>query len=192
MKFDINNYKGKFAMHCKTEEEARDFCNYLHSIGRKWSGRSLYKNNTMYSIYENNTAYAFNCGEYCSTTWYKEHGYTILEWEDFMNKEFTKADLRTGDVILQRNGLVGIVNCDLEMIICRNGGWNDLDMVREDLTNESGDIFDIVEVRRPTKKSECCFDAITHKWGTLVYGEVEEMTLAEVCKLLGKNIKIVQ
>ena len=36
MKFDINDYKGKYTMHCKTEEEAKDFCEYLHSVGRRW------------------------------------------------------------------------------------------------------------------------------------------------------------
>ena len=27
MKFNIDDYKGEYAMHCKTEEEAKDFCN---------------------------------------------------------------------------------------------------------------------------------------------------------------------
>lgn len=29
MKFNIDDYKGKYVMHCKTEEEAIDFANYL-------------------------------------------------------------------------------------------------------------------------------------------------------------------
>ena len=37
MKFNIDNYKGKYVMHCKTEEEAKIFCKYLHSIGRMWN-----------------------------------------------------------------------------------------------------------------------------------------------------------
>ena len=36
MRFNIEDYKGKYAMHCKTEEAAKDFCNYLDSLGRKW------------------------------------------------------------------------------------------------------------------------------------------------------------
>lgn len=36
MKFNINKYEGNYAMHCKTEEEAKIFCRYLDSVGRKW------------------------------------------------------------------------------------------------------------------------------------------------------------
>lgn len=34
MKFNINKYMGNYAMHCKTEEEAKIFCRYLDSVGR--------------------------------------------------------------------------------------------------------------------------------------------------------------
>ena len=37
MRFNIEDYKGNYVMHCKTEEEAEIFCKYLHSIGRTWS-----------------------------------------------------------------------------------------------------------------------------------------------------------
>jgi hypothetical protein len=49
-------------------------------------------------------------------------------------------------------------------------------------------------VRRPCTKGDCCFNAFEHNYGTLVYErkEVEEMTLEEVCKALGKEIKIVK
>ena len=35
--FDFGNYKGRYAMHCKTEEEAKEFCKVMHEAGRKWS-----------------------------------------------------------------------------------------------------------------------------------------------------------
>lgn len=37
MRFDANDYKGRYAMHCATEKEANIFLEYLDSIGRKWS-----------------------------------------------------------------------------------------------------------------------------------------------------------
>ena len=46
MKFNIDDYKGKFAMHCKTKEEAEDFCRYLDSIGCKWKNGNRYLNCT--------------------------------------------------------------------------------------------------------------------------------------------------
>lgn len=190
MKFELSNYvDDKCAMHCKTKEEFDEFLEYLYNNG--YDHLEPQFNHTF--CYGDNVYY-FNDCTWAHLEYAKRNHHTILEWEDFMNKEFTKADLRTGDVILQRDGLIGIVNRDLEMIVCDDNHWNDLDNVREDLTNVLGDEFDIVEVRRPTKKGECCFNAMNYKWGTLVYEykEPEEMTLAEVCKLLGKNIKIIQ
>ena len=112
-----------------------------------------------------------------------------------MNGTFTKADLKTGDIIRRRNGWVEIVNLELDMLICKSG-WNNLDSVREDLTNIAGEQFDIIAVRRPMAKNDCQFKAFEYEWGTLVYDRerdaVEEMTLEQVCKLLGKNIKIIK
>ena len=34
--FNINDFNGKVAMHCKTEKEANDFCKVLHENGRRW------------------------------------------------------------------------------------------------------------------------------------------------------------
>ena len=196
MKFDINDYKGKYyVMHCKTEEEAREFCNYLHSIGRKWCNDAAYTNQTYYYAHKDNTVYHFNNGTYGSLNVAIGCDYTILEFSDFdWSKEFTKADLKTGDVVLRRNGSTEIVNRELGMFIRKNG-WNDLDEIRENLTsvfnNEHGDI---VAVRRPKNKYDCMFNAFERERGTLVYErkEPEEMTLEQVCKLLGKEIKIIK
>lgn len=196
MKFDINNYKGMYyVMHCKTEEEAREFCNYLHSVGRKWCSGKSYIGLTNYRENKEKTAYNFNNDSYADTSWYENMGYTILEFSDFdWSKEFTKADLKTGDVVLRRGGDTEIVNRELEMLI-RKEGYNDLDVIRDDLTSAYlTPQLDIVAVRRPIDKADCVFDAFKYKRGTLVYErkEVEEMTLEQVCKLLGKEIKIIK
>ena len=193
MKFNINEYEGKFVMHCKTEEEAKDFCQYLDSVGRKWCSGDSYIGHTAYKWYEEKTAYNFNEGFYCDTDYYKKENYTILEWEDFMKRTFTKENLKTGDIIQRRNGNTEIVNLELGMFI-RRSGWNNLDSIKSDLTCTNGKEFDIVAVRRPKEKGDCQFNAFEYKWGTLVYErqEVEEMTLEQVCKLLGKEIKIIK
>ena len=92
---------------------------------------------------------------------------------------------------------LGIVITEHKVIACQNGGWCNLDHIKDDLTNSFGSgNYDIVAVRRPKDKCDCCFDAFRYNAprGTLVYEqkEVEEMTLSEVCKLLGKEIKIVK
>jgi hypothetical protein len=195
MKFNIKDYEGDYVMHCKTEKEAKNFCEYLNSIGKTWWRGGSYVKDNKYDDYTNQTAYNFNDGTYQNVPYFVEEGYTILEWSDFMNAPFTKYDLKTGDVILRRNGKVEIVNRELEMFICPMG-FNDLNDTREDLTDKIDEIYDIIAVRRPQDKSECQFDAFTYKYGELVYDRArdtaEEMTLAEVCKLLGKNIKIIK
>jgi hypothetical protein len=196
MKFNINDYPGEYAMHCKTAKEARSFCDYLKSVGRTWC-TGLQYDDTAWGYDCEDTVYFFNNGTRSDVNYAKSQNCTILEWEDFMNKEFTKGNLKTGDVVLRRNGNIEIVNRELGMLICSNGGWNDLDDIREDLTAKiCGEQWDIVEVRRPTTKSDCCFNSMKYDKheGTLVYErkEPEEMTLAQVCKLLGKEIKIVK
>lgn len=159
MRFDINDYKGKYVMHCKTKEEAESFCKYLDSTGRTWCNGDSYLKSTEWYCYKDKTIYYFNNSTF-SNIENITSDYKILEWEDFMNKEFTKADLKTGDVILRRNGDVEIVNRELDMLICKNCGWNDLKSIQEDLTDICGEIFNIVKVKRPNKKSDCCFNAM--------------------------------
>lgn len=109
-------------------------------------------------------------------------------------KTFSKSDLKTGDLILRADGITGIVNRELGTIISKYD-WIDLDGYNDDLIHlDDTTGFDILEVRRPLSKSDCQFTAFDRKLGCLVYERdpVEEMTLDEVCKLLGKKIKIVK
>jgi hypothetical protein len=195
MKFEINDYKGNYAMHCKTEAEAKSFCKYLHEHGRRWNDGGHYKNSTQWEIYGADTIYFFDEGMFGHINGGSSlDGYTILEWSDFMDNTFAKGNLKTGDVILRRNGEVEIVNRELKMFI-RKEGWNSFDDECEDLTTRYPDNgWDIIAVRRPIEPSDCRFRAFELKLGTLVYEreKIEEMTLVEVCKLLGKNIKIIQ
>ncbi len=221
MKFNINDYKDRaneYVMHCKTPEEAEDFRDYMIASGQ---------NNKLYHLNEYadvlryfskketelpfNIAYDFNNDSFCSVSYIKFMGCTVLEWSDFMDREepdaskesdshteeslksFTKADLKTGDVIQRRNGRVEIVNRELGMFICQDG-WNDLVHIKEDLTTTClNNGYDIVAVRRPKDKADCRFSAFKMNWGDLVYKREDpvEMTLSEVCKLLGKTIRIV-
>lgn len=90
MRFNIEDYKGKYVMHCKTEEEAEIFCEYLHSIGRTWGNGDSYKddnNDRIYAMYGAETCFEFNIGRYGSKQYFEEEGYTILEMKDFMDKE---------------------------------------------------------------------------------------------------------
>ena len=111
-----------------------------------------------------------------------------------MKRTFTKADLRGGDMVKRRDGQVCVVFAEVGAIAYQDG-YDILEAYRDDLTNKHGyKDLDIIAVHRPTKGVECRFDCFEHNYVNLVSEreEVEEMTLAEVCKLLGKNIKIVK
>lgn len=85
MKFDIEKYAGDYVMHCKTEEEAKDFCKYLDSIGRTWASGGKYVDNLHWSDYGPDTIYWFNSGSYDYINYYTDA--TILEWSDFMEEK---------------------------------------------------------------------------------------------------------
>lgn len=85
MKFDIEKYAGDYVMHCKTEEEAKDFCKYLDSIGRTWASGGKYVDNLHWSDYGPDTIYWFNSGCYDYVNYYTNA--TILEWSDFMEEK---------------------------------------------------------------------------------------------------------
>lgn len=198
MKFNIDNYKGKYVMHCETKEEAKDFCNYLHGLGREWRDGDSYADETNWFRYMKHTVYYFNEGTFSDCAYAEYENHIILEWSDFMNHTFTKADLKTGDVILRRNGDVEIVIKEVNVLV-RPKECNRLADINEDLTHSFITNGDIIAVRRPKIPTDCQFSAFKEGRGTLIYDreteekeKVEEMTLAQVCKLLGKNIKIIQ
>nr|DAJ55828.1 MAG TPA: hypothetical protein [Caudoviricetes sp.] len=91
--FDFDAWKGKeVCMHCKTEEEAKDFCREMDQAGLRWSSGTSYLKMSCFNIYENYTCYRFNEGEYDNTVHAKNKGYTILEWSDYRSTEPPKDE----------------------------------------------------------------------------------------------------
>lgn len=106
---------------------------------------------------------------------------------------FSKPDLKTGDVIQCRNGGIGIAIVDMNVIIFEKGHLS-MSHFQTDLTHIFNHAFDIAAIRRPIGELACDFNAFECKLGILIYerSEPEEMTFTEVCKLLGKEIKIIK
>lgn len=196
MKFNLKDYKdGSYAMHCATEEEAKSFLNVLHKAGRRWFNGLDYNKVTQWANYGEETIYYFNKGTYGTRSRAKR--YAVLEWSDFMNKKFTKSDLKDGDIVLRRDGRTQIV-CKETGALISPKGYDLLDCISENFKYIGDSVsserfkYDIIAIRRPTKPYECQFSAFDNKYGDLVYEEIEEMTMEEICKALGKNIKIVK
>lgn len=95
---EFKNKDNKIAVHCKTEEEAIDFCKRMHEHGMKWCTGKSYMEKTNYEEYKGETCY-IRFGMFSSYRYYNSEGYEILEWSDYMQKEFTKSDLKDGMVV---------------------------------------------------------------------------------------------
>lgn len=86
--FDFDVWKGKdVCMHCKTEEEAEDFCNEMNKAGLRWSSGNSYLSWSCFEPYKEQTCYCFNKGTYESTGRARNKGYQILEWSDYRSTE---------------------------------------------------------------------------------------------------------
>ena len=150
-KFNWNEFKNKdnkIAVYCKTEEEAVDFCKQMHEHRMKWCNGESYLKNTNYMRNEG-TCY-YGSGEYSTRDFAEKYNYKILEWSDYMDKEFTKADLRDGMVVEQRNGEMYLV---LAGMVVRRGGSNHIGGYDDDLKWEGYTGGDIVKVYRITPES---------------------------------------
>lgn len=100
MRFDANDYKGRYAMHCATEKEANIFLEYLDSIGRKWSSSKKYTDENYFYNYYENTTYDFNQSCYGSFDWFIEEGYEILEFTDFEWDGYKAEEVVSDDELL--------------------------------------------------------------------------------------------
>ena len=176
---EFKNKDNKIAVHCKTEEEAVGFCKQMHEHGMKWNGGFSYLDYTNYRIYRERTCYIAK-GEYCFKNYYEKKGYTILEWSDYMNKEFTKADLRDGMVVEQRNGNMYLV---LAGMAVRKGEYYSIVGYTDDLKWAGYKGGDIVKVYRITPKSLKCIEDVFIKNNLeLIWErtELKKMTIEEM------------
>lgn len=91
--FKFKDLKGKVVIHCKTSQEANNCCDFLASIGLKWSDRISYRDITRYDGYGEETCYNVKDGMYQSMTYYEKIGYKVVEWVDIarhLRKKFLK------------------------------------------------------------------------------------------------------
>ena len=108
-KFNWDEFKNKYnkvVVHCKTEEEAKDFCKQMHEHGMKWCNGESYLKNTNYNARNEGTCY-YGAGEYSSRVFAEKYNYKILEWSDYMQKKFTKPDLKDGMVVEYNDNCFG-------------------------------------------------------------------------------------
>lgn len=191
--FDWESFKeGKIVVHCKTKKEAEDLCLQMHEHGMTWESGNSYLSYTYYEVHKNKTCYSI--GGYQSCDYFRKYGCNILEWSDYMQKEFTKADLKDGMVVKHRNG-------DKRMVISEaligEDGYSDRNCFREDLTNRYFKDLDIVGVYAIQEYSNFA-DMLSDYNLELIWErkESKKMTVEEMRKkleeLTGEEIEVMQ
>lgn len=81
MRFNIDDYPGNYAMHCKTKEQAIVFFHYLDSVGKTWCDKGSYVDE--YDHKDVYPCYDFNRGYRGSVDTFINHHFTILSFDDF-------------------------------------------------------------------------------------------------------------
>lgn len=139
---EFKDMDNNIAVHCKTEEEAINLCNQMNKHGMKWIDGLSYLTSTQYASYKEQTCYT-GYGAYASFDYYKGKNYTILEWSDYMQREFTKADLKNGMVIEYSNGKRRLV---LNNYLIGKDGYYELSQYRENMKDKEDSDRDIMRV----------------------------------------------
>ncbi len=98
-KFKLEDYPGKYVMHCNTEEKALAFCKFLHENGRNWVSNRSYLKCNHFEIFEKYTIYYFNKDDFGCLDFAKSEGYNVLEFDDFdwIDYEFKKPCIKKSD-----------------------------------------------------------------------------------------------
>ena len=82
----------KIAVHCSTEEQAKDFCRQMHERGMEWRSGESYLKDTNWEDYEEETCYEGD-GTFANLQYYTRINYTILEWSDYEKKNSMNLEL---------------------------------------------------------------------------------------------------
>lgn len=190
---EFKNKDNKIAVHCKTKVEAKDFCKQMHKHRMKWRNGESYLKNTNYDMYNERTCY-YGDGEYSTRDFAEKYNYKILEWSDCMKKEFTKADLKDGMVVEQRDGGMYLV---LAGTAVGKGEHNSINGYTDGLKWAGYKGGDIVKVYRITPGSLGCIEDVFIKNNLeLIWErtETKKMTVEEMRKkleeLTGEQIEV--
>lgn len=190
---EFKNKDNKIAVHCKTEEEAKDLCKQMHEHGMKWCNGESYLKNTNYMRNEG-TCYYGN-GEYSSRVFAEKYNYKILEWSDYMQKKFTKADLKDGMVVEYNDNSFGKRLVVGDFLIGEDG-YADLGDYNESLKNVVSDleIVRVYKIKCMGKISSIMYDVnLELIWERK---EPKKMTIEEMRKkleeLTGEEIEVTE
>lgn len=181
------NKDNKIAVHCKTEEEAKDFCEKMDALGLMWSNGASYKGNSRWEDFRREIYYA-NTGGYTFSDFYKEEGYEIFEWGDYMEQDLrnllkngTVVELRDGSRCMVINdGLMGVEDPDFSEKISKYS--NGLQFNGE---NRGMDIMKVYG--HGYTISQCMGDTLPIIWKR----KKQKITIEDIKKQFGEDIEVI-
>lgn len=94
MKFNWEEFlsNDKIAVHCRTEEQAIDFCRQMHEHGLTWNSGESYLKFTEWNVYKEKTVYEGD-GAFANLEYYTKNNCTILEWSDYEKENNMNLEL---------------------------------------------------------------------------------------------------
>lgn len=213
MKFDFDKYEGdRCRIGISSEKEFDDFIDTLQkyaelSINRPVSvevfrnlwepheGYYYYEGVRVISIYPEPPRFMVHVHK-CDIC--LSHDAKIIRWSDFMKiKKFTRDDIRVWDIVKRADGTTAIINLvHGELVLQLQTGYRHVlkHAYDLDLTSTKDTKADIVAVRRVDNVRDLRYNVFEEELGCLVWKRDEpivEMTMEDVCKALGKRVKIV-
>ncbi len=185
----------KIAVHCKTKEEAKDFCRRMHEHGMTWCTCRSYLDITNFDVLKREICYT-GYGTFSSYGKFKEENFTILEYEDyFMNKEketkkeFTIDDLKHEMIVKTRNKHLYVVIGD--KLIGENGYMKKSSYTKDFKCTKSSvnsSDYDIVAVYPPNGKYGLGFKSMLTPNAEPIWVEEKEVVIPDDCKNILKVI----
>lgn len=150
--------------------------------------------NTNYNTHHEGTCYYGN-GEYSSRDFAEKYNYKILEWSDYMQKNFTKSDLKDGMVVEYNDNSFGKRLVVGDFLIGEDG-YADLGGYNENLKNVVSDleIVRVYKIKCMGKISSIMYDVnLELIWERK---EPKKMTVEEMRQkleeLTGEEIEVMQ
>lgn len=207
--FNIANYKDdsgiKFGMLCKTEDEAMTFCNYLDSLGKRWSSFESYTEKTYWD--NKPIVYYFNRGTYRPLELIRESD-DILTFSDFdwsllqsSNPTYTfqLADLKDGQIVKVRSGEKYIKIKNQFINLTRSISIVHYTQSLESKVSRCDDIIAVYELDLPTSSLDTLLrvtcresESLTCVWSREVDEKPIELTVDFLRDCFGRPIKIVE
>lgn len=184
MKFNWEDFKNnKIAVHCKTEEEAKEFIKQCYKHGIKW--RYCNENDTNWENVNKEIYYECD-GEYIY--YEKLNKIPVVKY-----KEDSKMELKEGMIVECRNGNRYLLRKRNSELICSNfDGW--FTATYNEKLNENGyyvENFDIMKIYE--SRANVLRNLFDDKYLTCIWErkEPKKMTLAQISEALGYEVEVI-